>query len=401
MRCLTCGEEMVLAEAMPAEGEVQGFENQTHHCPACGATERRFMFVGGKTTFVAGRAETATLASAPHRMNVKLSRGVNGADKTAVNQPSGIKLFTVPAKQKSSAGHNGSTAFVGDVTKTKALTSEPPLAQEVRAPNGSNTSGQAWVRAVEKFRSYEADLYRRAENTKKTNGIIEASKASDRLTVPRQDETRAANKPQKTPVGERLRIRAFRNGRYSPPLSHSNGSQPDPEAVRRFDEFWDSLVPAPNGQKPELSVPAASLAPLPQSLSLVVIEPRNVPRSRVGGKYVFKKMLEKVLQCLEGAQQDGGAAYKPLTASSRSSIIYREPLIGVPARKRREKEFPYQRIRLGEVSKARRSAAVPGARWQGHAEQLEKPSSSQITGARERPTPRRFILTRTSINEAC
>lgn len=263
MRCLTCGEEMVLAEAMPAEGAVQGFENQTHHCPACGATERRFMFVGGKTTFVAGRAETATLASAPHRMNVKLSRGVNGADKTAVNQPSGIKLFTVPAKQKSSAGHNGSTAFVGDVTETKALTSEPPLAQEVTATNGSNTSGQAWVRAVEKFRSYEADLYRRAENTKKTNGIIEASKASDRLTVPRQDETRASN-PQKTPVGERLRIRAFRNGRYSPPLSHSNGSQPDPEAVRRFDEFWDSLVPAPNGQKPELSVPAASLAIAPR-----------------------------------------------------------------------------------------------------------------------------------------
>ena len=37
-----------------------------------------------------------------------------------------------------------------------------------------------------------------------------------------------------------------------------------------------------------------------------MIEPRNVPRSRVGGKYVFKKMLEKVLLCLEGAQQDGG-----------------------------------------------------------------------------------------------
>jgi hypothetical protein len=190
MRCLTCGEEMVLAEAMPAEGEVQGFENQTHHCPACGATERRFMFVGGKTTFVAGRAETATLASAPHRMNDRLSRGVNGADKTAVNQPSGIKLFTVPAKQKSSAGHNGSTAFVGDVTKTKALTSEPPLAQEVRAPNGSNTSGQAWVRAVEKFRSYEADLYRRAENKKKRTGLSKLVKP--RIGLPSRDRMKRA-----------------------------------------------------------------------------------------------------------------------------------------------------------------------------------------------------------------
>jgi hypothetical protein len=133
------------------------------------------------------------------------------------------------------------------------------------------------------------------------NGNTEANKASNLLTVPRHDETRAANKPQKTPVGERLRMRAFRNGRYSPPVSHSNGSQSDPEAVRRFDEFWDSLVPPRNALKPgELSVPAASLAPLPRSLSLVVIEPGNVPRSRVRGKYVFKKMLEKVLHCLEG-----------------------------------------------------------------------------------------------------
>jgi hypothetical protein len=291
---------MVLAEATPAEGAVQGFENQAHRCSACGAIERRFMFVGGKSTLVAKRAKMATLASAPHRMKVKVSREVNGADKKAVNQPSGINLITVPAKQKSSAGHNGPTAIAHDATETTALASKPPLTQEIRAPNGSNASGQAWMRAVEKFRSYKADLHRRAENTKKTNGNIEANKASDRITVPRHGETRPANKPQKTPVGERLRIPAFGNGGYSPPLSHSNRSQPDPEAVRRFDEFWDGLVPPRNGRKPEeLSVPVASLAPLPRSRSLVVIETRSVPRSRLGGKYGFKKMLEKVLHCLE------------------------------------------------------------------------------------------------------
>jgi hypothetical protein len=276
MRCLTCGEEMVLAEALPAEGAVQGFEYQAHCCSTCGATEHRFMFVGRKSTFVGGRAEMATLASAPHRMNVKVSRGAHGADKTTVNQPSGIKLITVSAKQKPSAGHNGPTAFAGNVTETTTLASEPHLTKEVRAPNGGSASGQAWMRTVEKFRNYETDLHRRAENTRKTNGNIEPNKASDQLTVPRHGETRAANEPQKTPVREQLRIRAFRNGRHLPPLSHSNGSQPDHEAVRRFDEFWDSLVPPRNGQKPgEFSVPAASLAPLPRSLSLVVIEPRE------------------------------------------------------------------------------------------------------------------------------
>jgi hypothetical protein len=279
MRCLTCGEEMVLAEAMPVEGAVQGFENQAHRCSACGATERRFMFVGGKSTFAAKRAKMATFASARHRMNVRVSRGVDGADKTAVNQPLGIKLFTVPAKQKSGAGQDGTTAFPGDATETTALASEPPLTQQVRARD-ANASGQAWIRAVEKFRSYEADLHRRAENSKKTNGNIEAS---DRLTVPRHGETHAANKPQKAPVRERLGIRAFRNGRYSPLLGRSNGLKPNGEAARRFDEFWDSLVPARNGQKPGELALAGSLAPLPRSLSLVVIEPRKLPHSRSAG----------------------------------------------------------------------------------------------------------------------
>ena len=273
MRCLMCGEEMVLAEAMPVEGAVHGFESQAHRCSACGATERRFMFVGRKT---AARAKMATLASARHRMNVKVSRGVDGADKTAVNQPSDIKPFTVPAKQKSSAGQDGPTTFPADATETTALASEPPRMQEVKVPNGSNASGQAWMRAVEKFRSYEADLHRRAENSKKTNGDIEPDKDSDRLTVPRHGETHAANKPQKT----RQSASGCASGRSEmagtrPLLSHSNGLKPDAEAVRRFDEFWDSLVPAPKGQKPrELSV-SASLAPLPRSLSVVVIGPQK------------------------------------------------------------------------------------------------------------------------------
>ena len=36
MRCMECGEEKVLAEAMPAEDmAVPGFEYQTLECPSC------------------------------------------------------------------------------------------------------------------------------------------------------------------------------------------------------------------------------------------------------------------------------------------------------------------------------------------------------------------------------
>jgi hypothetical protein len=77
-------------------------------------------------------------------------------------------------------------------------------------------------------------------------------------------------------------------------------SQFYPEAVSRFDKFWDSLVPPRNGQKPgELSA-AASLAPFAPIAESRRDRTRKRPRSRVRGKYVFKKMLEKVLRGLEG-----------------------------------------------------------------------------------------------------
>jgi hypothetical protein len=53
MRCMTCGDDMVLTQTVPAEtGIVEGFENQTLECGGCGEAERRFTFAGG----VAGSA---------------------------------------------------------------------------------------------------------------------------------------------------------------------------------------------------------------------------------------------------------------------------------------------------------------------------------------------------------
>jgi hypothetical protein len=294
MRCMTCGDDMVLIEAMPAEmGGVQGFEMQTHHCPACRGTERRFIFVRRKTDFVERRVKTATRACAAHE--VKVSHHVNGADKTAVHPRSSIKLFAVPPKGKSGAGHDRLIA-PSSVTETTLPVSEP-LTEKITQLD--HAPGEVWVRAVEKFRRYEADLHQRVEKSKKTNGNIEAGKGSGRLTIPRYGERRVANKSDETTVGEPLRRRTLRAG----PLE-----RPHPEALRCFDEFWDNLVPPRSAKKPtELSVTPSSLAPLPQSLSLVVIEPTAIPASKIRAKLVFKKMLEKVLQCLEGHRVLGAA----------------------------------------------------------------------------------------------
>ena len=51
MRCLACGEEMALVEAVPDETMmVPGYEHQTLRCSACGESDRRFTFNSGKSS---------------------------------------------------------------------------------------------------------------------------------------------------------------------------------------------------------------------------------------------------------------------------------------------------------------------------------------------------------------
>jgi len=66
-----------------------------------------------------------------------------------------------------------------------------------------------------------------------------------------------------------------------------------------FDEVWDGLTSDQHNEV-NVSIPAASLAPLPRSLSLVVLETRQAPRDRpgLGDKHASKKGLEKLYESL-------------------------------------------------------------------------------------------------------
>jgi len=288
MRCMMCGDNMVLTDATPAEtGGVQGFETQTHQCPACHGTERRFIFVGTKTEFGTRAAKSATLACADP-IKIKVPHDLNGADKTPVHSPSSIKFFADSATEKCGARSDKLTAR-SSAPETTLLASEPPLVENVTALNAGDPPGQAWARAVEKFRRYEADLHERVEKTKKTNPNIEATKGSGLITVP----ARLQNKSHDALAGERLPSRA----RYAVPIEKP---EVDHEALRRFDEFWENGMRPHNAQRaPEPSVAPASIYRFPRSVSEVAIEPKTGPDNNMRGKRVFKKMLEKVLQCLE------------------------------------------------------------------------------------------------------
>src|SRR4029079_16486231 len=153
-------------------GGVQGFETQTHQCPACLATERRFIFVGAKTDFIEG----ATAKGARAYAIKKVPQHANGADKSPVHHPrSSIKLIAYPAKEKSGARH-GRGAPHTSVSET-TLPSEPPLIENVIPLNPRNAPGQTWVRAVEKLRRYEAGVRERVEKIKKQTRMWRLLKA--------------------------------------------------------------------------------------------------------------------------------------------------------------------------------------------------------------------------------
>jgi hypothetical protein len=160
---------------------------------------------------------------------------------------------------------------------------------------GETPTGQSWVRAVEKYRRYEADLHERVEKTKTTNPNLGA-KASERDTVPANDQMRRVIKSHDVPVRERL-------GKRPPYAGPQGRGGVDHEALRRFDELWDDVSSPRNAQQPaDASVAPALLTPLPPSGSLVGIEFNIGSPNNIRGKRGFKKMLEKVLHSLEEAR---------------------------------------------------------------------------------------------------
>jgi hypothetical protein len=303
MRCLTCGHNMVLIAALPAEqGFVHGFEQQTMQCPACGDAENRFVF---KPAVSGARREIRTLPSSTDCMSAdvhlsgydknepvpsvnnilvepmldtneigNLARANNGADHPSVrvngtHQPlcsangiekplpenRSIKVFASPAKQKSTAGDQAATEAPSRGMQVNGLVFE---ARECRSANGTNAAQERWLRAVEKFRTYAVDLTQRAERSNKWKA----------------NTAQPLTRPSRARLPERCML-----------------------ARDRFDELWDGLIPDQH-RGVDVSVPAASLAtlPLPRSLSLVVIETRKARPDRPGHKHASKKVLEKLYE---------------------------------------------------------------------------------------------------------
>jgi hypothetical protein len=149
MRCLACGEEMVLVEAAADETMMPGYEHQTLWCSACGESERRLIFNSAKSSLT---------TSAP----VKAS---DAFDKIA----DGLK----------------------EVTEIL-----PSQDNDIKAPG-------VWERIIEKLREREADLNQRVAEakSKRAKAITQIDESSEDLPN-RQHPGQRKSQP---PASERLR----------------------------------------------------------------------------------------------------------------------------------------------------------------------------------------------------
>jgi hypothetical protein len=254
MRCMTCGDEMVLADALPAEAMgVQGFEHQTFQCPSCEDTECRLVFTDRPTVFARRRSETAITLSEPYEaaQTVEASCMTNTSTLEMMCDRSSVETVAFPTEEQPS-GDDGLTALAGEMVQRV----EPPMVEQ-ETSSGTNVAAPAWVRAVEKLRTYQADLHQRLEQTVPTG-------------TPSPSAAQPRNLAQLS--GERLRPRALTIAGSDCLESPEPAQKPDLEATRRLN---GSVAPSHSSQKP--------LAPVPPAPNLGTSEAKDALRDQSEG----------------------------------------------------------------------------------------------------------------------
>jgi hypothetical protein len=267
MRCFMCGEEKVLAEAMPAgDMAVPGFEHQILECPGCNDTERRLVFTGRVIVIARRDVEAASSPSHPHQT------AQNGCPPTAAHAGT---TYNGSALEHSNGGREEEqtpgervTECAGEVTKPPRQPECPLRAQDPGSSAGSAVSVAAWVRAIEKLRSYQADLHQRVEAAKKKNWHVEFDKAWDSFVFPRHPRWLLTAPPKNIARSRRERVLRLGMTGTRRRQSPEPVQEPESEAIRRFNDFWNGLGPSRTRQQTESSAPPEALAAPPMSLGL-------------------------------------------------------------------------------------------------------------------------------------
>jgi hypothetical protein len=228
MRCLSCGEEMAVTAVVP-DRVLAGFEHRTFNCAPCGATERRLL---------SSRDQPPPAQPQPLASSAKTAPDAE-EETPAEAEPAADSIPTLPEE---------------------TLNEEPA---PVLVPPA------AWTRAVEKLRHRQADLSLRAEEAKKANWNYRFDRVWQRLVpdYPEFSRPNAANQKIRRTWSPQASARIVIPRRR--PVVEAPVMESSPEQIRKFNEFWDNLLPR---QLPPPAADGSPLAPLPRSVSLVPIE---------------------------------------------------------------------------------------------------------------------------------
>jgi len=233
---MRCSEPMTVTAVVPHEA-VAGFAYEDLYCFACGANERRLIFQGTRTTAVQHDANPPS--------DPVVAPGVEPV---------------IPGKGQPESSCD-------------APQDECPPSNPLRA-------APAWARAIEKVRSRQADLHARAEEAKKADSAAQFKRAWEKL-APTPPEPAPPKAVQERTLSRRaLRAEMRKLWRATSRQQPQQPTfDPKPEALARFNRFWESLVGGANivaaPPAPDMSAPPVHPSPLPRYLSLVPVESLN------------------------------------------------------------------------------------------------------------------------------
>ena len=225
MRCMGCGGDMVVTATASDDAALPaGFTHETLQCLACRDVERRLVF---KPALIETDAPTSACRSSPPQ-------------ETASSSPQAPS----PASDAS------------------ALSLPPEI----------GASAPAWIRAVEKLRSHQADIRVRTPK-QKPDWHARFNEAWEKLAPPsRGSGTNNANlrAPEQSVWKSARALRAGLRSALASDAAARPAIKPPAEVLERFNQFWDGLLPGRERLPPPAQV--ASTQPLPPSLSLVLCE---------------------------------------------------------------------------------------------------------------------------------
>jgi hypothetical protein len=242
---------------------VPGYEHQTLECLACHEIERRLVFARGPS-------QGTIPASSPSAQDEdRNSPQIGGGEPSPVIAP--IPSASVQKdKNRRSPQHE-----VGRPSPAIAPISSAAQQHPRTSPRGEGgAASSTWERAIEKLHKRQVDLIERAELAKKTDGYRPPPPAKQLFRTGKPNRLNGSSWPQnrerRTVIAVQAMVQVVARHRHH--QAKREALRDDPE-VRRFDEFWDSLVPSRSPPTPI----AKSSAQLPvlrpvQSTSLVPVE---------------------------------------------------------------------------------------------------------------------------------